>query len=91
MSVVVIGVRHYSPACARLVAARIAAVRPRHVLIEGPSDFNARIGELALAHTLPIALYSFYASAGATHHCYAPFVEFSPEWVALVAGRDCGA
>lgn len=91
MSVEIVGVRHYSPACARLVAARIAALRPRHVLIEGPSDFNARIGELALPHRLPIALYSYYASDEATHHCYAPFVEFSPEWAALVAGREVGA
>jgi hypothetical protein len=91
MSVEIVGVRHYSPACARLVAARIAALRPRHVLIEGPSDFNARIDELHLGHRLPIALYSYHAGIAGTHHCYAPFVEFSPEWAALVAARDCGS
>ena len=53
----ILGVRHHSPACARLVQARIAALRPKFVLIEGPSDYNARIGELLLAHELPIALY----------------------------------
>ena len=83
----ILGIRHYSPACARLVAARIAELRPHTVLIEGPSDFNARIDELALAHRLPIAIYSYYGDAERTASCYAPLVEFAPEWAALDAAR----
>ncbi len=55
----IIGVRHHSPACARLVRHVIAQAQPWAVLIEGPSDMNARLDELRLAHTLPIAVYSF--------------------------------
>jgi len=56
----VVGVRHHSPACARLVEATLRTVRPATVLIEGPCDLNARLGELLLAgHRPPIALYSF--------------------------------
>ena len=55
----IIGVRHHSPACARLVKERIEQTRPRYVLIEGPVDFNQRLDELFLPHQLPIAIYSY--------------------------------
>ncbi|HSX60079.1 MAG TPA: DUF5682 family protein [Tahibacter sp.] len=87
----IIGVRHHSPACARLVAARIRALRPRHVLIEGPADFNARIDELHLRHTLPLAIYSYLSGDGTHRGSWTPFAEHSPEWQALVVGRACGA
>lgn len=83
MSVTYIGVRHHSPACARLVAETIRARRPAYVLIEGPSDFNERIHELFLGHTLPIALFS----SGPGTASFSPFCEYSPEWAALEAGR----
>ncbi|MFS2054433.1 DUF5682 family protein, partial [Variovorax sp. CT11-76] len=87
----IVGVRHHSPACARLVAERIRALRPAHVLIEGPADFNARLEELYLPHRLPVAIYS-YLSAGETHHgSWSPFAEHSPEWQALQVGREVGA
>lgn len=91
MAVEIIGIRHHSPACARLVAHRIATLRPAVVLIEGPSDFNPRIDELLLGHELPIALYSF--SSGDERHgqCWFPFVEYSPEWVALTRAKALGA
>lgn len=86
-----IGIRHHSPACARLVAHRIATERPAAVLIEGPSDFNTRIDELLLPHRLPIALYSYSKDDAGTGQCWFPFVRHSPEWVALTAGRSSGA
>ncbi len=79
----IIGVRHFSPACARLVRARIAEFCPQQVLIEGPSDFNARIAELMLGHQLPVALFC-YADA---QQSYAPFADNSPEWQALLAAH----
>ena len=87
MGVSYIGVRHHSPACARLVADTIKALRPAFVLIEGPSDFNERIGELFLGHRLPIALFS----SGPGTSSFSPFCGYSPEWAALSAGRAVGA
>ena len=87
----IIGIRHHSPACARLVAQRIEQLRPAHVLIEGPADFNHRHAELALPHRLPIAIYS-YLSTDRTHRAsWSPFVAHSPEWQALSMARACGA
>lgn len=87
----IIGVRHHSPACARLVAERIRAMAPAFVLIEGPADFNARLDELALPHRLPVAIYSFLADGTRQHGSWSPFAEHSPEWQALCAGREAGA
>ncbi|CAA2102465.1 DUF5682 family protein [Variovorax paradoxus] len=87
----IIGVRHHSPACARLVAERIRTLRPAYVLIEGPADFNERLDELYLPHQLPVAIYS-YLSGGERHHgSWSPFAEHSPEWQALVVAREVGA
>ena len=86
-----LGIRHHSPACARLVAHRIATERLAAVLIEGPSDFNARLDELLLPHRLPLALYSYSNDETGTRQCWFPFVRYSPEWVALTEGRASGA
>ncbi|WP_034921488.1 DUF5682 family protein, partial [Candidatus Accumulibacter vicinus] len=91
MSPRLLGIRHHSPACARLVAHRIASERPAAVLIEGPADFNARLDELLLAHRLPIALFSYRKDDAGSGQCWFPFVRHSPEWVALTAGRASGA
>lgn len=85
------GVRHHSPACARLVARRIEELRPAAVLIEGPADFNDRLAELALEHELPVAIYSYASADLAVRRTWAPMCDYSPEWVALTEGRRAGA
>jgi hypothetical protein len=99
----VVGVRHHSPACARLVRAVIAAERPVAVLIEGPSDMTPRLAELALPHQLPVAIYSYclpahdgdpdaVAGSGVVAQAgWSPFCAYSPEWVALHDGAAIGA
>ncbi|MFE4944892.1 DUF5682 family protein [Streptomyces sp. NPDC056641] len=86
-----LGVRHHSPVCARLVARTIAALRPSHVLIEGPADMNDRLDELLLGHELPVAVFSHYRDAARTTTSWTPFCAYSPEWVALTEGRAAGA
>ncbi|MBN1610605.1 MAG: hypothetical protein JW940_28505 [Polyangiaceae bacterium] len=91
MTLTVVGVRHHSPACARLVEERLRELRPRLVLVEGPADMNERLSELGLAHRLPLAIFTFYQSAGRYHASWTPFCEYSPEWVALRTAREIGA
>ncbi|GAA4926699.1 DUF5682 family protein [Actinoplanes utahensis] len=91
MNLTVIGVRHHSPACARLVGSTITALRPAFVLIEGPADMNERIGELLLGHDLPVAVFTSYLDEHRRHGSWSPFCDYSPEWQALLAGRECGA
>ncbi|HGM5489342.1 TPA: DUF5682 family protein [Serratia fonticola] len=87
----IIGIRHHSPACARLVAAKIYQLSPRYVLIEGPMDFNSRLDELFLPHRLPLAIYSYgvpqQRGQGARRGSWSPFAEHSPEWQALLQAR----
>lgn len=91
MSVRVIGVRHHSPACAKLVQRAIERTRPAAVLIEGPDDFNVRLDELLLEHRLPIALYSYANDGESPAQCWFPFLDYSPEWVALRTAHRSGA
>lgn len=90
--VVFFPVRHHSPTAARIVRELIERLRPAAVLIEGPSDFNDRLDELALDHHLPIAIYSYVRRPNGTRHgAYYPFCIYTPEWQAFLAGRRCGA
>ncbi len=91
MAVTFVGVRHHSPACARLVRETIRRLRPAYVLVEGPADFGGRIGELLLGHEPPVAVFSYYRDAARVHASWSPFCAYSPEWVALNEGRAAGA
>ncbi|MCA9790208.1 MAG: hypothetical protein KC910_00375 [Candidatus Eremiobacteraeota bacterium] len=91
MQLQVVGVRHHSPACARLTEEVIRQTRPAVVLIEGPADMNDRLDEFLLGHELPIALFSYHHAEPFSSSCWAPFCDYSPEWRALVAGREVGA
>ncbi|WHT23411.1 DUF5682 family protein [Crossiella sp. CA-258035] len=91
MTATFLGVRHHSPACARLVAATIAELRPAHVLIEGPADVNGRLDELLLGHELPVAIFSHYRDDSGSQVSWTPLCDYSPEWVALTQGRAHGA
>ena len=84
-------VRHHSPACAALLRDWIERRRPRVVLIEGPADYNPYLDELLLPHALPIAIYSYSRTKAGIRGMYYPMCEYSPEWVAVRAGRGVGA
>ncbi|MGW1894857.1 DUF5682 family protein [Streptomyces sp. NPDC002004] len=88
---VFLGVRHHSPACARLVGRTIEALRPAYVLVEGPADMNDRLAELSLGHELPVAVFSHYRDGERAATSWTPLCDYSPEWVALRAGRAAGA
>ncbi|MBS2019694.1 MAG: hypothetical protein JST00_42925 [Deltaproteobacteria bacterium] len=89
----IVGVRHHSPACARLVEHVIATERPRFVLVEGPCDMNERMGELLLPHRFPIALFTWRQSPeeGWSRGTWTPFCAYSPEWLAVQKAAAIGA
>lgn len=88
---VFLGVRHHSPACARLVRHAIETLRPAYVLVEGPADMNGRLEELLLGHRLPVAVFSHYRDEQRVATSWAPLCDYSPEWVALREGHARGA
>ncbi len=101
--VLFVPVRHHSPTCARHARDIITLHRPRAVLVEGPPSFDDQI-DLLLdeAARMPLAIYS-HASFESTpgpggepsepvrHGSYFPLCDYSPEFVALRAGRAVGA
>lgn len=91
MALKVIGVRHHSPACAGLVKQTIRQMKPRFVLIEGPSDMNGRLDELLLGHEPPLAVFTFHQFEDHSHASWTPLCGYSPEWVGLNEGVACGA
>ncbi|MFD0573406.1 DUF5682 family protein [Kitasatospora gansuensis] len=74
-----------------MVAHTIEELRPAYVLVEGPADMNDRLDELLLGHRLPIAVFSHHRDDRRAATSWTPLCEYSPEWVALTAGRAAGA
>jgi hypothetical protein len=73
------------------VRSTIRELKPKYILIEGPADMNGRIDELLLPHVLPLAIFSFYQHTDRSHASWAPFCDYSPEWVGLLEGKAAGA
>ncbi len=94
---VVLPVRHHSPACAAAVQAAFARHRPSRVLIEGPRSFTDLVDLLCHPEAeYPLAVYTWSRATGpgqapgAGHGGYYPFCDYSPELVATRLGRAAG-
>lgn len=90
---VVVPVRHHSPACAWQVRRAIAELAPSVVLVEGPRSFTPLIPLITHAEArMPLALYTYAVRDGDDRpdrwSAYYPFCDYSPE---LVAVRDAAA
>lgn len=87
-----VGVRHHSPACARHLADKLEAVRPRWVLVEGPEELTGLVPWMVHPETAaPFAAYCAWAKGGARHAAYYPFADCSPELVAVRYAARAGA
>ncbi len=86
---IVLPVRHHSPACAWHVRKAIAEAQPSVVLVEGPRSFTELLP--FLAHTearMPLAIYTYAVQRGPEGEddrraAYYPFCDYSPELVAI--------
>ncbi len=84
-------IRHHSPACSWHLKQAIEAYKPEVILIEGPENAQEQIRVLSHEDTkAPVALYYFYrdkrgllSEEKEDCKCYYPFLDFSPEMVAL--------
>ena len=72
----IFGIRHHSPACARMLVAAAAELKPQAIAVEMPADLQPLLQWLAHPETIaPVAI----AAAAAEHHGLYPFADFSPE------------
>ena len=96
--IVLLPVRHHSPACSFHVKKVIEDYAPSVILIEGPENANELIPVMVHPDTAaPFAIYySYYDKAGQIseekehYKCYYPFLDYSPELVALRTANALG-
>ncbi len=89
--IMLIPVRHHSPACSCQIKKIFADWKPDTVLVEGPDNANALLPVMLHEDTrAPFAIYYAYhdkaekISKEQEHYkCYYPFLDYSPELVAL--------
>lgn len=94
--IVLLPVRHHSPACAWHVSRMIEKLRPGVILVEGPDNANALIPVMVHEDTkAPFAIYySYHDQTGRIseekdhYKCYYPFLDYSPELAAFRTGRE---
>ncbi|WP_139977951.1 DUF5682 family protein [Nocardioides litoris] len=97
---VVVPVRHHSPACARAVATAFERWRPSTVLVEGPRSLDPLVPLLCHAEAAyPLAVYTWLHPTGTAAQqartppaqgAYVPFCDHSPELVALQRAHAAG-
>lgn len=93
--IMLVPVRHHSPACARQIQKIFVEWRPDTVLVEGPDNANALLPVMLHEDTrAPFAIYYAYhdkakriSEEQAHYKCYYPFLDYSPELVALREAR----
>ncbi len=91
-------VRHHSPACSLHLQKVIEAYRPECILIEGPENANDLTNDMTDTETqAPFCIYYSYrdkkgliSEEKRDYRCYYPFLDNSPELVALREGRAAG-
>ena len=93
-------IRHHSPVCSWHLERVIARYRPDCILVEGPENANDLVELLTHSDTTaPVAFYYACRDEGrylsdseepGFWRCYYPFLDTSPELVALRAARSLG-
>ena len=94
-------IRHHSPVCSYFLLKTIEKYKPDCILIEGPEDAN-ELADVLVSEELeaPVAIYySFKDGKGVIraeegdpedYRCYYPFLDYSPELLALREAKRLG-
>lgn len=86
----VFGVRHLSPAGAYHLRSFLDEVKPKKILIEGPSDFTELIADLTDKRVKPPVAVMAYTTQAPILSILYPFAVYSPEYQALIWGKEHG-
>jgi uncharacterized protein DUF5682 len=87
----IFGIRHHGPGSARRLLEALDDVRPRIVLIEGPSDASDLLPMLADAAMAPPVALLTYAADDPARAIFWPFATYSPEYQAACWAARHGA
>lgn len=89
--IILLPVRHHSPACSLQIRRMVGAWGPTAVLVEGPDNANTLLPVMVHEDTrAPFAIYYSYhdregkvSGEKGRYKCYYPFLAYSPELVAV--------
>lgn len=84
----VFGVRHLSPAGAYHLRDFLDEVKPKRILVEGPSDFTKLILDLTGPKVKPPVAVMAYTLQSPISSILYPFAVYSPEYQALLWARE---
>jgi hypothetical protein len=84
-------VRHHSPRSSAVLRLFLDQVKPKLVLVEGPSDATALIDVIVDKETRPPIAVLGYRTDGTPGSSLWPFASYSPEYVALAWASRNGA
>src|SRR6266700_472221 len=87
----IFGIRHHGPGSARRLLEALGELRPRIVLIEGPSDASDLLPMLADAAMVPPVALLTYAADDPARAIFWPFATYSPEYQAACWAARNGA
>lgn len=79
----VFGIRHHGPGSSRRLKSVLESWQPDCVLLEGPADGQAAVGELIKSGMEPPVALVLYAEKNIEQAAYLPFASFSPEYQAI--------
>ena len=88
---ILFGVRHLSPAGAWHLLRLLEEVRPRLVLVEGPSDLTGLMADLVRPETVPPVAILAYTQETPVRSILYPLAEYSPEYAAIRWAAENGA
>lgn len=80
---VLFGIRHLSPAGAWHLLRLLEEMRPRLVLIEGPSDLTGLMDDLVRPETVPPVAILAYTKEAPVRSILYPLADYSPEYAAI--------
>lgn len=91
-------IRHHSPACSFHLLRVIEEYNPDCILVEGPANANELMDIMSDEDTkAPFAIYYSYrdtkglvSDEKSDYKCYYPFLDYSPELVAVREGKERG-
>lgn len=95
--IVYLPIRHHSPGCAYHVVRAIRELKPKIVLIEGPSDATELLPFISHPETKPpIAIFTTYVKRTnengiERYSAYYPICDYSPELSAIRTAAEIGA
>lgn len=79
----IFGVRHLSPASAHHVLAYLERIRPKLILLEGPSDADEWLAHIASEKVKPPIALLGYTTESPVQTVMYPFASYSPEYQAI--------